>query len=431
METEPSECVLAVQNAALERLLVLAMLFLKRGCRETGKQYFLTSPTPPLPVCGKGIIFKVSMMSILTKKIILIVILFLYCGEVYGQSNDPLDAWEHVATYDGFVAPDKIRLPASENSPVLALLLDSQALDQMVAELRLDDKSIVGQAIRSGDGPGEVSGRGLGMSLFSDGGVLVWDGGAREASVYDRQLQFEGQVRGVEHTSRGRTLLVNDSTMAVIVHTPGPELINLYRLHRESGAVRIEDEPVTSIQTTDDALLADSELEENIMLRQGTHRRVGDQLFFALNYSSIVLSISEDGLEWATADPENHSLPVYDFRDDGWVMAPAAEDFPQGTLDVAADESYLYVLYSGQQAERPGGLFSRFTTGDIEAEVERIRHSDRLFIFERDSGAYLEEIILPVRAKAMDVSNEYIGLITDERESPTIEIYRMPKQWER
>lgn len=378
---------------------------------------------------GKGIIFELKRVSMIILKPVLIAIFVLCCGSVYGQSNGSLSTWEHIATYDGLTAPEKMRLPASDNAPESALLLDSQALDQMAANLRLDDKSIIGQAIRSGEGPGELSGRGLGMSQFSGGGVLMWDGGERNAHVYDAQLHFEGQVRGIERTSRGRTLLVNDSTMAVIVHTPGPALINLYRLHRETGSIHIEDEPVTTIYTTDDELLANSELEENIMLRQGAHRRVGDQLFFALNYSSIVLCISENGLEWVAADPVNHSLPVYDFRDDEWVVAPAAEEFPQGVLDVAADRSYLYVLYSGQQAERPGGLFSRFTTGDIEAEVERVRHSDRLFVFERDSGTYVTEATLPLRAKALDVNNGHIGLLTDERDSPTIEIYRKPGQW--
>lgn len=340
----------------------------------------------------------------------------------FAQIPSP-STWTHVATYDeGFFSPSDFRILGGENEePRRLLVLDNRASDQMLARLRLDDGSPIGRTVQSGPGPGRVSGRGMGISLFSEGGVLLWDDGNRRANVYTADLPFQGQVKGLPDLAERPVALVNDSTLAVGT-SASSVLFRLYRLHRGSKSIRVTKKPLASIETTDHEVLSQGQLDENPMIRQGVTRRLGETLYFGYTFGSLVTGMTENGLQWATTEPVNHALPVYDFRSKSTKEAttytsPDVVKFPWGILDLAGDGSHLYALYSGQKVEKPAG--------NIAGSLEAIRHSNRLFVFDRATGKFIKEMRLPIRARALEVTSRYAVLFaTEDRDAPTFEVYR-------
>lgn len=360
---------------------------------------------------------------------IFFVLNLLLIGRVaFAQLPSP-SSWNHVATYDeGFFNPGEFRILGGGKEPSVLLVLDHSASDQMLARLRLDDGTTVGHTIRSGRGPGEVSGKGMEISQFSDGGVLLWDSGHRRASVYDADLRFEGQVHGLQGLSVDPVALVNDSTLAVVMSSSTSELFRLYRLHQASESVHVAEEPLVTIKTVDHEVLDQGQLDENFMIRQGVARRIEDELYFGFMFGSLVTGMTENGLTWATTRPVNHALPVYNFRDGNAFVAPPLDKFSRGVLDLTGDESHLYVLYSGQKFEDDRGLLERITQRDVADGMEAIDHSDRLFVFDRATGAFVREMRLPIRAKALEVTSRYVVLLaTEERDAPAFEVYRVPE----
>lgn len=348
----------------------------------------------------------------------------------HAQSPDTF-TWEHVATYgEGFFAPDTFWLTVNEEEqtpPQTALVLDSQSDDQLLAMLHLDDARPVGRTITAGQGPGELSGNGLAASRFADGGVFVWDDGQRRAQVYTSELALVGTVNDPESVLASRTMLVNDTTLVTIVNTPGTEFMRLHRLQQRNGRGVVDPNPVRVVKTVDHALLDASPIVENTMLRQFQHARSGDMLFTVSLFSSHLIALRESGIAWASTAPADQPFPEYAFREGNTIYAPSVDEVPVGMLDVASDDSYVYALYSGEKVDSNMSPFSR---SKIAAAIERIYHSDRLFIYDRNTGEWITEVTLPIRAKAIDVNNGYVGLLTDEAEEPTFEVYRMPTAWE-
>ena len=361
--------------------------------------------------------------------VLILLSIFLTDTATFAQVSSP-STWTHVATYDeGFFSPGEFRILGGEKEePRRLLVLDHYASDQALARLRLEDGSPIGRTIQFGQGPGEVSGRGMEISMFSDGGVLLWDNGQRRANVYGPNLRFRGQVEGLQDLSVDPVALVNDSTLAVGMSVSTTDLFRLYRLHRGSGSIRVAEKPLATIETTDHELLDRGQLDENFMIRQGVARRVEDGLYFGFMFGSLVTGVTEKGLRWTTAEPVNHALPVYNFRDGNAVVAPRLDKFSRGILDLTGDSSHLYVLYSGQKIGGDRGLLGQITGRDVAAEREAISHSDRLFVFDRTTAEFVREIRLPIRARGIDVTSRYAVLyVTEEREAPTFEVYRIPE----
>lgn len=336
--------------------------------------------------------------------------------------------WNHVATYDeGFAAPYDFDLLVNDDGvPASVVAIDPFASNQVLSRIRLDDARVVGPAIASGQGPGELSGENIKISRFSDGGFLVWDNGQQRANVYTSDLQFQAQVRGVSGIV-GELFLVNDSTVAVSDFNPGSTLFALHRLDREDGVYRLSEAPVATVDVSDDPALDQGAIDENVMLRQGVHQTTGEQAFFGFTYGSLVLALREDRVRWATTAPPQHELPLYEYRDGNAIVAPDVTEHPLGILDLTSDGRYVYVLYSGAQVDR-AGLVARMT-GAIQRRLEKARHSDRLYVLDQSNGQVVADERLPTRARAISVAGDYLALLTHERDEPAFEIYELPQDW--
>jgi len=264
------------------------------------------------------------------------------------------------------------------------------------------------------------------MSRFSDGSFLVWDSGQQRANVYNSDLQFQTQVRGISGLV-GELFLVNDSTVAVSDYSRGPTIFAMHHLNREDGIYRLSEEPIAMVETSDDPALNQGEIDENVMLRQGVHHTTDEGAFFGFTHGSLVLALNEDSLRWATTEPIQHELPLYEYRDGNATVAPDVTEHPLGILDLTSNDRYLYVLYSGSKVDR-AGLIARMT-GAIQRRLEKVRHSDRLYVLDQSNGEVVANESLPTRSRAISVAGDYLALITHERDEPTFEIYELPEEW--
>lgn len=362
------------------------------------------------------------------RSVITIVLLgYFLCPVSIAQSTSQSD-WDHVATYDdGFAAPYDFQLLLNDdNQPTSVVAIDPFASDQVLAHIRLADASLMGPAVPSGQGPGELSGENVKMSRFSDGGFLVWDSGQQRANMYNHNLQFQTQVRGISGLA-GELFLVNDSTVAVSNFSPGQTLFAMHRLNREESIYQLSENPVATVDISDDPALDQGDIGENVMLRQGSFHTTEGGAFFGFAHSSLVVSVTEEGMRWATTEPVRHELPLYEYRDGNAVVAPDVTEHSLGVLDLAGNEQHLYVLYSGDKIDS-AGLMARMT-GAIQRRLERVRHSDRIYILDANSGDLVADVRLPTRARAISISGNYLALITHERDEPTFEIYELPEEW--
>jgi hypothetical protein len=335
------------------------------------------------------------------------------------------DDWEHLATFEeGIVAPSAVRL-LHVNDHVKVLLKDEMFSEHILGSYRFPEQGVVTHPVELGNGPGELSAQGLAISSFSDGRIFVWDDGNRRALVYAEDFGSFSRVDGLQYGLPGRTVLVNDSTVAVYARVPGPEILRIHRLNQSDRGFAVEREPLMRIYASEHHTL--QPLADNPMLRQGAHRRMGDTLFLSWNYSSIIVAIDESGIQWVSQDAGEQPLPVYDFEEgDGWMVAPAADEFAAGVLDLAVDGDAVYVLFQPDPVSLPQRRLFAFRATEAERAVERARHSARLFILDRRSGRLQAERELPMRAKALDVLHDTIGLLSDEGDAPSLSIYRMP-----
>lgn len=335
------------------------------------------------------------------------------------------DDWEHVATFEeGIVAPSALRL-LRVNDQVEVILKDETFIEHMLGNYHFPSDGVVTRPLGSGNGPGELSGQGLTFSSFSDGRIFVWDDGNRRALVYAEDFGSFNRVDGLQYGLPGRTVLVNDSTVAVYARVPGPEILRIHRLNQSDSGYAVEREPLMRIYASEHHAL--QPMADNPMLRQGAHRRMGDMLFLSWNYSSIILAIDESGIRWVSQDAGEQPLPVYDFEEgDGWMVAPAADEFAPGVLDLAVDGDAVYVLFQPEPVRLPRRRLDAFRASAAERAVERARHSARLFVLDRRSGRLNAELQLPMRAKALDVLHTSIALLSDEGNAPSLSLYRMP-----
>jgi len=131
-----------------------------------------------------------------------------------------------------------------------------------------------------------------------------------------------------------------------------------------------------------------------------------EELYLAFRYSSLLLKIDRDGIVFETLGPENYTFPEITPRDGGVYSLPPLDEYPVGALDIDVDENHVYVLYSGKKMD--GGFLSRFRSP--ESAVEKITHSDRVFIYNRVTGDFVREITLPLAVNKFKVAGPKVYL---------------------
>lgn len=335
------------------------------------------------------------------------------------HAQGPAERLIEVYRYEGRMAnPTDFYVPDDDQ----AVLIDKSHSDCALALVQMpggEDRRCHG----IGQGPGEMQRQGRkAVYRFTDGRLWLTDGS--RPKIYSPDLEFIRNVRGVRG-SFSRLLPINDSTVVATPFMGADSFLHVYRLDR---TMSLSEEPIHSLQL--DASSPLFPVTQNFILNQGPFASRGGALFLGFDYSSHLVKVTARGIHYVTDNPAPVPFPEYDTGGRGGYEAPNSADFPECTMGIAADERYVYVLHHGETFDiGPVRQLIAMARGRIEAKVEEWELTDRVFMYDRSTGAFVREIQLPVKARAVRVTDRYLYVLTISDGPAAVIKYEKPDTW--
>lgn len=329
---------------------------------------------------------------------------------------------EEVRRYEGKMANPKEVTVTEEGH---ALLLDPGRPQAALTLVDLENRQEVARVAR-GNGPGLI--RTEGNHVLTQGEertFWVWQRDGKQLSIFDRELQHRAS-RTLSEAGDGLFPL-NDSTALVVPSLSTENTLFEYR--RIADGRRIADAADQKVSTDVHSLF--SPLEENPMLRQGHYVVDQGEAVIAFRFSSALVQLDDEGVRRVVGGEDVIPFPDYDFRSDKGdqrsYQAPDVTEHPIATMDLAVDDRYIYVLHHGETFDV--GTLSRFTKavrGRMEAAIEEWELTERVLIYDRASLKFVRELTLPHGARAIDVDENYLYVLTTDDMPPTLFTYQKP-----
>lgn len=267
-----------------------------------------------------------------------------------------------------------------------------------------------------GRGPGEVRDESAYvLAPMSDGRLWFHDRQQGRITVYDASLNPIDQI-----TLSGslRSLPLGDSLMATV--PSGGEILTSIHDLREVSLPLEAGNPETAQWTyrVEDRERFDVTIR-NFAVRYGPAAACGTEVVTGFDFASPLLRIHSDSAE-VLSEPERIDFPTFPDLKTGQVRLPSWFN-PKGTLDLACDGSHFYALFSGRQVSREEiptlGNLSSSRRAELSARTER---SDRLHVYDRSTGAFEHEILIPVEARRLTASDNHLYFLVHEDDGPRI-----------
>ena len=264
--------------------------------------------------------------------------------------------------------------------------------------------------ISNGRGPGEIGERYKTVTMLNDTIISIFDKQLFRNQLFNKELelietiQYNGEIKNAMQAGP-----INDSTYLTV---PFENVFEIYDADDAVITSKLKTIPYSE-ETATSAL-------RNFLLKQYIHvRSDGEAMYCAFEYSSLILKVNRDGIVFHTLEPANYLLP-YEEPEGGRIYSiPESNDYPVGALDIEVDSSYIYVLYSGKKIT--GNLFKRLF--NIDVEIEKIEHTDKVHIYDKTDGTYLNTVQLPVSAMKFDLTDQHIYLVRTLGE-PSVMLYK-------
>lgn len=253
----------------------------------------------------------------------------------------------------------------------------------------------------AGRGPGELSQTGAKrFSRINNDLILLWDKSQRKGIVYDHNLTYITDIR-YNDRSISSAIILNDSLAIVRKFYDMQTLTEI----RHFKKYEITDDILLKIDTDYYGSLLP--ISRNPMVDQGPMFSGTDNAYIGFNYSTLVLSISSNGKVDTLKTPRSFILPTVEY--DNGYSAPDHTISPEGTLSIATDDNYVFVLFSGKKFEvKPFMMAVKTITGKIADEIEKSDNTTELQIFDKKTGSYIKSVELPEMAKEIDVYGKYL-----------------------
>ena len=266
-----------------------------------------------------------------------------------------------------------------------------------------------------GQGPGEIREESNQfLAPLDDGNLWLHDQQQGRITVYNPSLEPLDQMT-VSGTMR--SLPLGDSLMAT-VPSGGEVLASVHDLSETPAPLEAADpEGAEWTYSTDEREIFE-EAARNHVVKYGPATACSDEVVTGFEFASHLLRIRGDSIELLD-EPEPLEFPVETDLDEGHVRRPDWFN-PRATLDLACDERSIYALFSGRAVSRSDvgmGLPSASERAELRAEIER---SDRLHVYDRSTGAFELEIELPIEARQLAASENYLYLLVHEGDGPRI-----------
>lgn len=273
--------------------------------------------------------------------------------------------------------------------------------------------------LRKGRGPGEVSEIFYkNFTRFSNGNVLLWDAGLNRTTVYNSELEYVADLKGDGIRSKlYHVELVNDST--IVTFSVGDHFLKACRM---SDDFRIEKEDLLWQKSVKE-IPELSSLANPVMLQTLFFDNYDGVLYIIFEYSSMLVAINENGIEFITNGPDKILNP--DPREGSGYSLPTMGKHPEGARDVTVDDNFIYVVFSGKNVSRFEQMRYSF---NFDVLIDKIKHSKRLWVFDKDSGVFIKEIELPISARAFKVLGKNAYLLNTIDDEPKVIKYELTEE---
>lgn len=335
------------------------------------------------------------------KKLLLIIGLTLNTGLV--EPNEPLKTSAFLSNPDSFYLLEETRILVSDPTAEFPLYI-----------LDIEDDRIL-YKVRNGRGPGELGNAYHTITFLNNNKIAVFDREQLRMNLYDYELTFLNSVELVNENLFQAGILSNKSAFIM------PSSHDAFHIHSyDKNKSRISRDPDLKIGHADTESLKGL---ENFLLKQDVHFASdpsSGELFVSFRYSSLIMKIDESGTVFENLEPTNYSFPEAEPREGRIYSLPEIDVYPVGALDIEFDKNYIYVLYSGEKMS--SGLLSRFRNPD--SIVEQITHSKLVNIYDRHSGKFIDQMILPKEAKKFKLNENHLFIYkTLDENAPTLYKY--------
>lgn len=276
-------------------------------------------------------------------------------------------------------------------------------------------------SLRSGQGPGEVTpDREKVITQTESGEYWLWDSGHQRGMLLDSTFSYQSDLGANQSNLAFALPLSDDRVGSWSIFSRS----NLFSIREFDNFTVVDEEPFETIPYEDYDEF--EQVAQNPLSRQGPTLAKDGAIYQGYLYSSTMVKLTADGLEYLTGQEQNIPFPEYDSGRDGVFEAPDHGLFPQATLSIAANENYLFVLHSGRKFDE-GRLRTAYyrITGRWEELNEKYDHTDRLLIYDRATGDYLHEMELPEPANKIQATDSYLYSYSYMEQDPVIITYEM------
>ncbi|SMO78661.1 hypothetical protein [Gracilimonas mengyeensis] len=326
-----------------------------------------------------------------------IVLVLLICENVNAQEN---------FIYDKVYNPENIYVVDDS----LVLIADLSRVDEELCLVNIYTEHNIG-CTRIGYGPGEFSGNVTSILIDQlTREIIIWDGGNQRISTFSSSMELLKESPPAGGFSGG---------LFAFPLKNGKQLV--LRMNRDSFA-EIVDENSNSIEFI---IENESELlhpiRDNFLLKQGEFatESAKNSIVYVSKYSSTVIKISEDGVDFITLGKPNIPFPERE-QEDG-LSIPSAHKYITSSLDVSIAERNVYVLHSGKKTSYNEG-FWYLIRGRILELQDKLEKGKVLLVYNLNDGSFERSIELPFEAKKAKVYNNKVYALHETKGGPVITV---------
>lgn len=354
-----------------------------------------------------------------TALILLCSAIMVFCVEELHAQGEPNHLVEQYRYEGEMVNPSDFYVYDDER----AILIDLERPDCALSMVQWRANK-VHQCYGVGQGPGELQPQGAKvMYRFTDGRLWLTDGS--QPKIYSPRLEFVSNVRN-QRGSYSRLIPVNDSTVVGTPFMGDDAFLHVFQLIDGNTLSRA---PTRTLFLDDSSPL--HPVKQNFMLNQGPYVSHDGEVFMGFNYSSYLVHVDHSGIRNITDRPAEIPFPEYGFRTGGGFEAPNSAEFPECTMGIATDKDYVYVLHHGETFDiGPVRQLVAMARGRIAAKIEEWELTDRIFIYEKNTGRFVRAIRLPVKARKIRATDHFLYVLTIEEGPATLIQYQKPERWE-
>lgn len=149
------------------------------------------------------------------------------------------------------------------------------------------------------------------------------------------------------------------------------------------------------------------------------------KIYIASLYSTLIAGYELDGTKiFETFSPERFPVPASELTIRANFVTGEPERSVFHAIDISADESFIYMLYSGQEYDYQSvsGVLTQ-SGGELQEDI-RPGESRELRVFSAKDGGFKASYSLPVWANAIEEVRDYLYLVSWDE---PVGIYRIKK----